>query len=278
MELHKRGISQVQDIHPADRGVKDYEGIRVVRGVPYGVKTLDTLIDNPPPPHFKVGALRKKATADERLNHEHNTKALEEFLNVNAELQLYAFVFNQNVPTKNDPFQTQWICPGKAGKIKCELCPLSRDYPEDLPVVENPGPLATAPKCCRQATITIPGPVLSKLRQRDPWGSPKWIDSYVRRSAIEGIFGNLRNQSTQTIKRGFCRVVGLVKTSLMLTFEAVAADIRLVRKWAKRVGLTEDPLCEPFPPDHGFEELDENGQICLAEPFSFDDPPDDLAA
>jgi hypothetical protein len=168
--------------------------------------------------------------------------------------------------------------PGKAGKLKCQLCPLSADYQGDLPVVENPGPLATAPKCCRQATIVIPGPVLSKLRQRDPWGSPKWIDSYVRRSAIEGIFGNLRNQSTQNIKRNFCRVVGLVKTSLMLTFEVVAANIRLVRKWAKRTGLTTDPLTVAFPPDHGFEELDENGQICLAEPFCFDDPPNDLAA
>jgi hypothetical protein len=28
----------------------------------------------------------------------------------------------------------------------------------------------------------------------------------------------------------------------------------------------------------GFEELDANGQICLAEPFLFDDPPGDLAA
>ncbi len=64
----------------------------------------------------------------------------------------------------------------------------------------------------------------------------------------------------------------------MLTFEVVAVNIRLVRKWATRVELTTDPLCVAFPPDHGFEELDENGAICHAEPFCFDDPPDDLAA
>ena len=63
----------------------------------------------------------------------------------------------------------------------------------------------------------------------------------------------------------------------MLTFEAVAANIRLVRKWAERVALTSDPLCSPFPEDYGFEELDENGEIRLAEPFDFDDPPDDPA-
>lgn len=41
--------------------------------------------------------------------------------------------------------------------------------------------------------------------------------------------------------------------------------------------MTSDPLCEPMPENYGFEELDENGQICLVEPFFFDDPPDDLA-
>ena len=64
----------------------------------------------------------------------------------------------------------------------------------------------------------------------------------------------------------------------MLTFEAVAANIRLVRQWAKRTGLTDDPLCEVVPLDCGFEERDENGQICLSEPFLFDGPPGDLAA
>ena len=57
----------------------------------------------------------------------------------------------------------------------------------------------------------------------------------------------------------------------------VAAPIRLVRTWAKRIDLTTESLGVPFPADHGFEELDQNGQFCLAELFSFNDPPDDLA-
>jgi len=63
----------------------------------------------------------------------------------------------------------------------------------------------------------------------------------------------------------------------MLTFEAVAANIRIVRQWAKRTGLTSDPLSVPVPTDHGFEELDASGQISVAEPFLFDDPSGDLA-
>ena len=92
------------------------------------------------------------------------------------------------------------------------------------------------------------------------------------------IFGNLRNTSTQNIKRSFCRVVGLVKTSLTLCFEVVAANIRLVRQWARRSEFTADPLCVPMPQSHGFEELDAHGQISLTEPSFFDDPPEELAA
>lgn len=157
-------------------------------------------------------------------------------------------------------------------------CLLFADYGDDWPIVASPGPAATAPECCRQVTIVIPGPVLPKLRQREAWGSPRWIDSFARRSAIEGIFGNLRNLSTQNIKRGFCRVVGLVKTSLMLTFQAMAVNIRLIRQWSRRTGDVTDPLSELMPENFGFEELDEHGQIALAEPFDFDDPPDELAA
>lgn len=102
------------------------------------------------------------------------------------------------------------MCPGKAGKIKC---PLSEFYSNEAPVAENPPALVTAPKGCRQQAVSILGPVLAKLRQLDYWGSPAWIAPYSRRSHIEGVVGNLRNPSTQNIKRGFCRVVGLVKTA-----------------------------------------------------------------
>jgi hypothetical protein len=57
----------------------------------------------------------------------------------------------------------------------------------------------------------------------------------------------------------------------------MAANIRIVRQWAKRTEFTSDPLCEPMATNHGFEELDENGEISLTESSFFDDPPDDLA-
>ncbi len=45
-------------------------------------------------------------------------------------------------------------------------------------------------------------------------GSPPGL-----RAHVEGIVANLRSPSTQNIRRGFCRVTGLIKTTLMLAFE-----------------------------------------------------------
>ena len=70
-----------------------------------------------------------------------------------------------------------------------------------------------------------------------------------------------RHPSTQNIRRGFCRVMGLIKTTLMLAVEVMAANLRLVREWAKRTGENSDPLHEPFPEDFGFEEIDAEGNL-----------------
>jgi hypothetical protein len=277
VELKLRGISQVQDIHPLDQGVRDLNGMRIVTGVPHCPRMPDRLIDITRPQHFKVGPLKKKASNGARLSHERNTRELTKFHDDIAERQRYSFVFHENNPTVGDPFNTRWICPGKAGKIECSLCPMGVEFPPGTPVVVDPPGIDVAPKCCSQKTVSVPGPAIMKLRQEHYWGSPDYCESYSRRSNIEGVFGNLRNTSTQNIKRSFCRVSGLVKTSLMLAFEVVAANIRLVRQWAKRNKLIDDPLCIPMAKDHGFEELDENGKVSLAEPSFLDRPPDDLA-
>ena len=125
--------------------------------------------------------MKKRATAEEKLNFERHTKDLAKFDAKIAERRKYAFEFHKKNPSDKDPSNSRWKCPAEAGKMKCALCPLS-DAPkyDDKSVVENRGPADTAPKCCRQGTISIPGPALSKLRQREYWGSPEQIQSYLR--------------------------------------------------------------------------------------------------
>ena len=70
---------------------------------------------------------------------------------------------------------------------------------------------------------------------------------------------------------------GLIKTSMMLLFEVLAANIRLVRNWAKRVHDLSDPIAREFPVDFGHEELGEIGDIDLTPGDNLEDPPRYLA-
>ena len=168
--------------------------------------------------------------------------------------------------------RTPWNERGAGWHPHCDGCPLAADYPEGLPVVVDPPSGPNTPRSCSQATTVVAGAALIKLAQRDYWGSPEWQASYGRRAHVESIFGNLRNPSTQNIRRGFCRVMGLIKTTLMLAFEVMAANLRLVREWAKRTGENSDPLHEPFPEDHGFEEIDAEGNVRVASPDDLSPP------
>ena len=112
--------------------------------------------------------------------------------------------------------------------------------PLATPTVLHPPEPDTAPTCCRQRTITVPGDVDTKARQRHYWGSPNWIKAFNRRSRVEGWFGNLKNDNTEALGRGAFRVMGICKTSLMIATYAAATNLRLLRAWARRTLGSED--------------------------------------
>ena len=274
-QLRCRGIDQVFDLHPSDRGVRDFEGIAMIDGAPHCRAvldeqaarhdlTVDDLAVINRPVTLVLGPTRKKASAEELVNHEKAKRELEEFHAKIAIRQLAAFRRVQNArPTAKDQGKERWECPAQAGKVVCANCPASALLPEGTPEVEHPPAKATAPKCCTQRTVTIPGTVTPKLRQDLVWGSPEWIASYSRRTHVEGYFGNLKQPTSGNVKRGWCRVVGIVKTSLLAACAAAATNMRLLRTWAEKRGGYDDALCAPLPQDHGFEELTEEEASAL---------------
>jgi hypothetical protein len=265
-ELRRRGIDQVFDLHPADRGIRDFEGIAMIDGAPHcravleqqvarHDMTVDDLAVINRPTKLAPGPTRKRASAEELANQEKGKRELEEFNAKIAIRRLAAFRRVQNArPTAKDQGKERWECPAEAGKVVCANCPASALLPEGTPEVEHPPSEATAPKCCTQRTVTIPGTVTPKLRQTLYWGSPEWIESFSRRTYVEGFFGNMKNPSAENVRRGWCRVVGIVKTSILAACAVAATNIRLLRSWAEGRDFT-DPLCGPDDPDHGFEEL-----------------------
>ncbi len=89
---------------------------------------------------------------------------------------------------------------------------------------------------------------MPKIRQRHCWGSDAWIAAYVRRSRVEGAFGNIKSAKTENVRCGWTHVVGLVKTGLMVVIAQAAANLRCLCGPGRRApgtALTRSPTSTP---------------------------------
>jgi hypothetical protein len=139
----------------------------------------------------------------------------------------------RRVTTADTSGKERYECPARAGKVRCPLYKPSMGKPLALPTTLHP-PVENPPTCCTQRTITVPGDVDAKNRQRHYWGSRDWISAYARRSRVEGWFGNAKSNNAEGLTRGAFRVMGIAKTSLMLGIYAAATNLRLLRAWTAR--------------------------------------------
>jgi hypothetical protein len=65
------------------------------------------------------------------------------------------------------------------------------------------------------------------LAQRKLFGSAEWKAAYDRRGRVEGGYSNLKNEATTNIKRGTIRVMGLIKTGIMVLMAQAVTNVRL---------------------------------------------------
>jgi len=218
--LRALDVDSVLDLHPTQLGSRgSHGGARVIAGVPHCPATPGALDTIPRP---------------ERLA---ESPPLEVFLGQISTREQWAL---RRVAGPDSSGAERFECPVRAGKLRCPLVSLSMGQPVTLPkVLEPPDP--SAHRCCTQRTITVPGDVDYKSRQRHYWGSRDWIISFSRRSRVEGWFGNLKDRSREALGRGAFRVMGLCKSSLMLGIYAAATNLRLLDAWASKVGLSEPP-------------------------------------
>ena len=252
-ELRGRDIEHICDLHKNDRGVHDFEGIKMLDGWAHCPMTPEHLEVIVRPAQLSVPELKKNVTAAERAEHAQKTRELEEFRSAIAERRTWAFRRTRGADANGTE---RFECPARAGLRVCDNCPASQFLPPGTPKVENPPEGDAAPQACHQRTIGIPGDVMPKIRQRHYWGSDAWIAAYARRSRVEGAFGNIKSSKTENVRRGWTHVVGLVKTGLMVVIAQAAANLRCLRAWAARTGDRTDPLTWADPEDHGFEEID----------------------
>lgn len=234
--LHDRGIRQHLDLRSTDQGFTESDRVRWAAGWAHCPATPDAL-----------GTIVAPAPNDV----DRKTK-LQEFFQHIERREAYAF---RRVTTPDRDGTARIECPAEAGKLGCPLRAgtVETAVSIGLPVVANPpdpnGPEGL-PKCCTQRTVTLsPPPGHDKLVQQHYWGSRSWNRVYGNRTYVEGSYGNRKNPSTEDLRRGLFRVVGLPWVHINMAAVNSSYNLRMLRNWHDRTGrgpsdhplLTTDP-------------------------------------
>jgi hypothetical protein len=207
--IHALGAVPVMDLHPFDRGPKGtFAGATLANGSLYCPMVPELLTG--------LGPLARNASDAVADIHERQA----------AELDRYRFVAHTRRDA--DGFQ-RFCCPAQAGKVRCPHVPASLTGDFSHPsIVDAPDP---APPCCSNRTITVPPTVNAKTRQKHPYPSAAFVNSYARRTSAERAFSGLADPAGEGIRRGWCRLLGTAKNVLAYALGAIAHNIRIV--WSK---------------------------------------------
>jgi hypothetical protein len=210
--LRQAGAQLVQDLHPCDRGPKGtHDGAIIANGNLYCPCTPRSLPE--------LGPLGRAATPDQAADHDRKT----------SELARY----KPGRLTSDDADGYHRVaCPAVMGKIRCPLRPssmrLDRDRPEILQPPEHPQ------ACCAQQTLTVPPGVLAKTAQKHDYPSAAWRRSYARRTSAERGFATAKDPASNTIARGWCRLMGLTPGMLFTTTLLIVRNQRILAAWNAR--------------------------------------------
>ncbi len=146
-----------------------------------------------------------------------------------AELMRYKFCA-LNAPD-DDGYQ-RVICPAAAGKVRCPHKAASLALSFERPSVSNPP--TELPRCCAQVSITVAPQVNEKTRQKHDYAGPAHRDSYARRTAAERTYASLADPSVGGIRRGWCRLFGRAKNTLMYALAVIVRNVRILESFERR--------------------------------------------
>ena len=210
--LRAAGAQLVQDLHPGDRGPKGtHAGAVIANGGLYCPRTPRTLLELGPP--ARTASPAQAAARDAKT----------------AEAARYKL---GRLTSDDQDGYHRVQCPAATGKVRCPLRPasmtLDRDRPEILTPPEHPQ------ACCTQQTITVPPDVLAKTAQKHDYPSAAWRRSYARRTGAERGFATTKDPATNTISRGWCRLMGLTPLILFTVTLLVVRNQRILTAWNTR--------------------------------------------
>ena len=226
LPLRAAGAQLVQDLHPSDRGPQGtIHGAIITNGCLYCPAT--------PQPLLHLGPLAPAATADQVTAHDQQT----------AELARHKL--GRLTADDTDGYH-RVTCPAAMRKLRCPLRPasmtLDRNRPEILTPPEHP------PACCTQQTLTIGPDIAAKTRQKHDYPSAAHRRSYARRTAAERGFSTVKDPASNTISRGWCRLMGLPPLALWLAALHAVRNQRILTAWDTRQAESNRRAAAGLPP------------------------------
>jgi hypothetical protein len=224
--LRRAGAQLIQDLHPHDRGPRGtHEGAIIANGCLYCPAT--------PKPLLELGPLPPGAPAENIAAHDQQTG------------ELARHKLGRHTADDADGYH-RITCPATAGKIRCPLRPesmkLDRSRPEILAPPGHP------PACCIQQTLTVPPEVNAKTRQKHDYPSAAWRRSYQRRTSAERVFATIKDTTTTSTARGWCRLLGLTPLTLWLACALTVRNQRILHAFNTRQASNARRPAAGLPP------------------------------
>lgn len=237
MELWKRRIHQVLDLRVDKPGPVDQYGAKVIDGRPH-CPGMAAHLENLSPSEDS----KQQAKFLRQIQYRQNFA----LRMVTGPLASQSKIATDELDPKVGV--TRWECPALAGKVGCPLrqgtvvSARAAGFPI-VPTPPIPEPDGSLPKCCTQRTIQINPDRSMKYLQEDYWGSAEWERMFDLRSAVEAVFGNIKNRGTEDVRRGFVQVTGLPLVTLGVAAAAACYNIRILEKHSRESGQRiEHPL------------------------------------
>jgi hypothetical protein len=171
-------------------------------------------------------------------------RALEEAFNQRATWRLV----RHQAPTAQGT--TRWKCPFHGRLRRSRSFPYTMRYPHTVPMS-----VVNGDKCC-DGIITVEAAELP-MWQPYPFGTTAWQAAYSRRNVVEGVNGALQCQYTD-ISKGYHRVFGLEKVTMMLAFTVAGYNLECARTFRRTHDLPK-PITRPARRHGTWDDLLDDG-------------------
>jgi len=203
--LAQAGIEQTVELVTHQRGIRPFAGDALLLDGQLFSPLLPTeLRDLAAPPRFATGAYRR---------------AYEERFNQRARWRLV-----RHAAPDSDGV-TRWRCPFCAGLLRSRKFPRSMRRSRRAPLVSVPDDVT---QCC-SGILSAP-PAELPITQKIPFGTSAWRISMYRRQVVESTNSALKGAYAD-LSRGFFRVFGRTKISVLLGFTVAAYNLDRVRSF-----------------------------------------------